>query len=344
MVARLGAFHQRYSITETIYLTGKIPYSSAIILTALHLISHVCSHDCGPPVAAAFLFTGFAMDIMIPQSPGASYSEFLQKAMEHPRLSAQEQAHLHADWSELGDQQAFDRLYMANVRLVHHMVGLYMSFGDRRFEAFQNGLLGLAKGIRKYNPDSGVPLGSYVNQWIQAEIRNGLIKSEQDLIQIATTQERRKLFFSLRRFLRDDRKLTPAEHEAIAEELGVKAGAVKDMEERMRTSMASIMPHDPSDDAPNFDHEVRPVADDRPGPEELLEEADEQAQRQALAETLLSLLNDRERYIVSRRHLIEGDEKPATRADLAKEMGITGERVRQIETKAMQKMKQHTKE
>lgn len=278
------------------------------------------------------------MPDFIPLSPGASFEVFLKRAMDMPRLEKEEENRLFNLWKDTGDRQAYDRIFLGNVRLVEYMVDLYIQFGPLKHDLFQAGLIGLSMAINKFDPKHGLNLGLYASQWIKAEVRNYIVKN-MNVVQVATGQNYRKLFFKLRPYLRDGRWLTGEERELIAVELDVPVKDIAEMEQRLSITRASLLDNDPGDDFVADGFQIKPIADDRPTPEEVVEAWSDGQMNKRTLEKLMMGLTDRERYVVQQRFLRSEALPKVTLKALSEELGVTTERVRQMEVKALKTMR-----
>ena len=209
-----------------------------------------------------------------------------------------------------------------------------MGYGLPHADLIQEGNVGLMKAVRRFDPERGVRLASFAIHWIKAEIHEYILRNWR-MVKIATTKAQRKLFFNLRSMKASSAALTPGEITMMAQTLNVKESDVIEMEQRIQ---GGDVPLEPSND--DGEETVGPIAflaDSAEGPSELYER--EQAERlkaEGLTRALQSL-DDRSRRIITSRWLAESD--PLTLHELADEFGVSAERIRQIEVKAMQKMK-----
>ena len=194
--------------------------------------------------------------------------------------------------------------------------------------------MGLTKAVRRFQPDLGVRLVSFAVHWIRAEIHEYILRNWR-IVKIATTKAQRKLFFNLRSRKSRLGWFSNDEVESIARELGVKPEAVLQMESRLANSDVAFDPSgSDDDDAPSAPAAYIP--DTRMEPAALLEHADtEQDQRKRLFAEL-SRLDERSRAILESRWL---SEKKQTLRDLARQFGVSGERIRQIENEALRKLR-----
>src|SRR5258705_2955813 len=210
-----------------------------------------------------------------------------------------------------------------------------MGYGLPQADLIQEGNIGLMKAVKRFDPERGVRLASFAIHWIKAEIHEYILRNWR-MVKIATTKAQRKLFFNLRSMKKTSAALTRKEIKQVAETLNVKESDVIEMEQRLGGGDVALEPS-PDD---GEDLAVTPIAylvDSSEGPADLFErEQTESNKSRGLAEALQSL-DERSRRIIQARWLAESE--PLTLHQLAKEFGVSAERIRQIEAKAMQKMK-----
>ena len=223
---------------------------------------------------------------------------------------------------------------LSHLRVVVSIARGYLGYGLPHADLIQEGNVGLMKAVKRFDPDRGVRLVSFAMHWIRAEIHEFILKNWR-MVKIATTKAQRKLFFNLRSLKHSHATMGPAEVDAMAKHLNVKASDVVEMETRMGGHDIALEPLS-EDDEDNFS----PIAyltdaDDEPG---LVLEHDqsERARSQALTDALTAL-DPRSRRIIDARWLRETDS--ATLHDLAEEFGVSAERIRQIESQAMKKIR-----
>jgi RNA polymerase sigma-32 factor len=191
------------------------------------------------------------------------------------------------------------------------------------------------KAVKRFDPERGVRLASFAIHWIKAEIHEYVLRNWR-MVKIATTKAQRKLFFNLRSMKPTMAALTRKEIRQVAETLNVKESEVVEMEQRLQ---GGDIPLEPSPDEGN-EETVTPIsylADAAEGPAELFEREEGEALKTEGLTHALAGLDDRSRRIIRARWLAESD--PKTLHELASEFGVSAERIRQIEAKAMQKMK-----
>lgn len=282
----------------------------------------------------------------IPLSPGPTYNTFMNRAMDIPLLSEEEEQDLFRQLRMEQSEDARNHLFMANTRLVTHMAKVYRHYGLNIEDLAQEGFSGLSKAIEKYDADAGVRFGLYASMWIKAAIREYIIDN-QHIVRIATTNAHKKLFFALRRYNRSGRWMSPEERAVVANELNVTDDQVRDMELRLATTQASILNSDPGDDFINDGSTVLHVADPSPTPEEIAERDQELRHLSDEVRAALSELSHQEQDIVRRRVLLPEGSRAPTLEMMGKEYGVSRERIRQVEAKAIKKLRvmlQHTQE
>jgi RNA polymerase sigma-32 factor len=266
--------------------------------------------------------------------PVSSLESYIQAVNTVPLLSAEREVELGRRLRESEDLTAARDLVLSHLRLVVAVARNYMGYGLPQADLIQEGNVGLMKAVRRFDPERGVRLASFAIHWIKAEIHEYILRNWR-LVKVATTKAQRKLFFNLRSLKSSSATLTPTEVATIAKTLEVKESDVVEMEKRLQGHDITI---DPSPE----DGEDRPgpiafLADASEGPADIVERHQtENLESQGLARALASL-DDRSRRIVEARWLSEGDSK--TLHELADEFGVSAERIRQIEAKALSKMK-----
>jgi RNA polymerase sigma-32 factor len=192
------------------------------------------------------------------------------------------------------------------------------------------------KAVRRFDPERGVRLVSFALHWIRAEIHEYILRNWR-MVKVATTKAQRKLFFNLRSMRSSLSALSPTEARAIAKELGVKPEEVLEMETRLTGRDMSLDPQ--PDDEGNAVSPIAYLTDAEDEPAQILERNETAARRTAGLHRALANLDDRSRRIIEARWLREDD--PATLQDLADEYGVSAERIRQIESKALKSMRGH---
>ena len=268
-------------------------------------------------------------------SDASSLEHYIQSVNSLPLLSQEEEVELATRLQQHNDLEAARQLVMSHLRVVVTIARGYAGYGLPQADLIQEGNIGLMKAVKRFEPDRGVRLFSFAVHWIKAEIHEFILKNWR-LVKIATTKSQRKLFFNLRSMKQSFASLTHKEANDIAMQLGVKPEEVLEMEMRINgQDMALEGAHDDGEDgyAP-----IDWLADDQDEPTQRIERrALENLQGEGL-EFALEALDERSRRIVEARWLAEEGESK-TLHDLAAEFNVSAERIRQIEQKALQKMK-----
>jgi len=269
----------------------------------------------------------------VPSAVG-SLDQYIQSVNRIPLLTEKEESDLAHSFRENEDLEAARKLVLSHLRLVVAIARGYLGYGLPHADLIQEGNVGLMKAVKRFDPDRGVRLVSFAIHWIKAEIHEYIVKNWR-LVKIATTKAQRKLFFNLRSMKSSSSTLQGEEVLAVAQQLGVKPEEVREMETRL-SGQEMALEGGNDDDEERF-APIAYLADPHAEPSDVL--ARRQAARlqdEGLHEAL-STLDERSRSIVCRRWLTEGD--AATLHELAAEYGVSAERIRQIEAKAMQKMR-----
>ncbi len=277
-----------------------------------------------------------SLSLPIPTIPSAvgSLDSYIQVANRMPMLTEEQEIALGRRLRDQGDVDAARQLVMSHLRLVIAVARGYLGYGLPHGDLIQEGNIGLMKAVKRFDPERGVRLVSFAIHWIKAEIHEYILRNWR-LVKIATTKAQRKLFFNLRSLKSSLQAMSPDEVGAVAEKLGVKPEDVVEMETRFSgQDMALEGNQDDEDDrfAP-----IAYLADSRTEPVAVLEQAESEHLHGEGLRAALERLDDRSRCIVERRWLAEGE--AATLHELAAEYGVSAERIRQIEAKALQKMK-----
>ena len=272
--------------------------------------------------------------LTFPVPAAGSLDQYIQSVNRMPMLSEQQEVDLATRLRDDGDVDAARQLVMSHLRVVVAIARGYLGYGLPHADLIQEGNIGLMKAVKRFDPARGVRLVSFAIHWIKAEIHEYIIKNWR-LVKIATTKAQRKLFFNLRGMKKDSTTLQPAEVQSIATQLGVKPEEVVEMETRLT---GRDIPLDAGSD--DDDERFAPIAylpDPHAEPSKVLAQTQLAHLQDTGLKSALASLDDRSRTIVQRRWLTEGDS--ATLHELAAEYGVSAERIRQIEAKAMQKMR-----
>lgn len=275
----------------------------------------------------------YSMNLPVPVAVG-NLESYIQTANRFPLLTEAEEIGLARKFRQDGDIEAARGLVLSHLRLVVSVARGYLGYGLPHADLIQEGNVGLMKAVKRYDPERGVRLVSFAIHWIKAEIHEYILRNWR-LVKIATTKAQRKLFFNLRSLKQGLNTMSGDEVGAMAKQLGVKPEEVREMETRL-TGRDVAMDGTIDDDGESF-APIAYLADPAEEPSEALANREmEHLQAEGLKQALAHL-DARSRRIIERRWLAEGD--TATLHELADEYGVSAERIRQIEAKAMQKMK-----
>ena len=265
---------------------------------------------------------------------------YIKAANSAPVLTAEEERNLAIRMRDYNDVDAAQALIISHLRLVISVARGYLGYCLSHGDLIQEGNIGLMKAVRHYDPDKGVRLMTFAVHWIRAEIQEYIVRNSH-MVKLATTHAQRKLFFNLRQMKKTDQALTNAQAEDIAEKLNVKPKEVLEMEKRLSGPDASLdTPLDEEGDSSVT--AVDMLSDKSDEPVEILEKADELQLEQVGLKKAIEQLDPRSRRIIEARWFHENDEgevKAVSLATLAKEFGISIERVRQLEKQAIAKLK-----
>ena len=265
--------------------------------------------------------------------PTGSLEAYIQTVNRFPMLSLEEEQRLARQFREQNDLEAARQLVLSHLRLVVALARGYLGYGLPHADLIQEGNIGLMKAVKRFDPDRGVRLVSFAMHWIKAEMHEYILRNWR-LVKVATTKAQRKLFFNLRSMKKDLGPMSTADVERVADELHVKPEEVVEMETRL-SGQELAFEGDREDDesyAP-----VHYLADDETEPFRVLEAEESERVKTEGLQKALETLDARSRRIVEARWLREKD--AATLHDLAAEFNVSAERIRQIEAKALDKMR-----
>jgi RNA polymerase sigma-32 factor len=274
---------------------------------------------------------------MLAIPPVGNIDAYISAVHRVPMLTAESEMALARRLQNDGDLDAARQLVLSHLRLVVSIARQYMGYGLTHADLIQEGNIGLMKAVKRFDPDRGVRLVSFAMHWIKAEIHEYVLKNWR-LVKVATTKAQRKLFFNLRSMKRDTHTLSPEAAQAIASDLNVRVQDVIEMETRMGGGDIAL---EPTDDGGEDDY--APIAYLRAThsePTQVLEDrAFDRLQGEGLLDALESL-DARSRRIIEARWLRDEDDGGTlTLHELADEFGVSAERIRQIEAKALKTMK-----
>jgi RNA polymerase sigma-32 factor len=267
-------------------------------------------------------------------SAGGSLDHYIQAVNRFPLLTPEQETQLARKFRTDNDLDAAGQLVLSHLRVVVAIARGYLGYGLPHADLIQEGNIGLMKAVKRFDPERGVRLVSFAIHWIKAEIHEFILRNWR-LVRIATTKAQRKLFFNLRSMKPGLEPLTRDEIQNVATVLRVKPEEVAEMETRLAGQEIALEPAGDDDDtyAP-----IAYLADPKDEPSKTLEDEESARLRRTGLASALAELDPRSRRIIEARWLREKD--PATLHDLAAEFNVSAERIRQIEAKAMQRMRQ----
>jgi RNA polymerase sigma-32 factor len=267
--------------------------------------------------------------------PLGSLDAYLERVSRIAVLSREEERALAERFRSQGDLDAARQLVLSHLRFVVHIARGYSGYGLPVGDLIQEGNVGLMKAVKRFDPALNVRLVSFAVHWIRAEIHEYVLRNWR-LVKIATTKAQRKLFFNLRRLKKNLTWLSSEETAAVARELGVSPAEVTEMEKRLAARDLSFDPAPEADDEESYSPAAylpAPESDPAASVEEA-QSADDSATR---LKSALGRLDARSRDIVERRWMSEDDK--ATLHELAEKYGVSAERIRQIESSALGKLR-----
>ena len=273
------------------------------------------------------------MTLPTPVSAG-SIEAYIQAVNRMPMLSADDERALATRLRSSNDLEAASQLVLSHLRLVVSIARGYLGYGLPHADLIQEGNIGLMKAVKRFDPTRGVRLVSFAMHWIKAEIHEHILRNWR-LVKVATTKAQRKLFFNLRSMKKGPAALSVEEVRRVAAELKVKPEEVTEMETRLGGRDVTFEADDSDEDAYAPVHYL--AADPQAEPSRVLETKQNERLAAAGLQSALAALDPRSRRIVEARWLKETE--TATLHELAAEFKVSAERIRQLEAKALEKMK-----
>ena len=263
-------------------------------------------------------------------------SLYLAQIKKFPMLDAEEEYMLAKNWREKGNLKAAHKLVTSHLRLVAKIAMGYKGYGLPVNELISEGNIGLMQAVKKFDPDKGFRLATYAMWWIKAGIQEYVLRSW-SLVKMGTTAAQKKLFFNLKKIKqqiapREEGDLKKEQVKEISKRLGVKSDEVISMNRRMMGQEKSLNDPIKSDEKGEWQDWV---VDDALDQELYVSQKQELDEKKSLLNDAIKILNDRERKIIEERKL---SENPKTLDELSKKYKISRERIRQIETKAFEKL------
>ena len=270
--------------------------------------------------------------------PLGNIDAYIQAVNRVPLLTVDEEQRLATEYREQNDLDAARGLVLSHLRLVVSIARNYLGYGLPHADLIQEGNIGLMKAVKRFDPEQNVRLVSYAMHWIKAEIHEYILRNWR-MVKVATTKAQRKLFFNLRSHKQGIHAFTPDEINGLAKELNVKREEVAEMETRL--SGGDIALEGQIDDGEEAFAPIAYLADTHHEPTEIIASRQmDRLQGDGLSQALTAL-DARSRRIIEARWLNVEDNGSggATLHELADEFGVSAERIRQIETAAMKKMR-----
>ena len=263
-------------------------------------------------------------------------SVYLAQIKKFPILDAEEEYMLAKNWRERGNLKSAHKLVTSHLRLVAKIAMGYRGYGLPVNELISEGNIGLMQAVKKFDPEKGFRLATYAMWWIKAAIQEYVLRSW-SLVKMGTTSAQKKLFFNLKKMKKqiapyEEGDLKKEQVDQISKKLGVKSEEVVNMNRRMMGQEKSL--NDPIKDGEKGEWQDWIVSDDL-DQELFVSQKQEMDEKKSLLHQSIKILNDREREILEERKL---SSEPKTLEDLSKKYKISRERIRQIETKAFEKL------
>jgi RNA polymerase sigma-32 factor len=268
---------------------------------------------------------------------GDALTHFLAEAKRFPMLSQEREQDLARAWHDHGDEAALRDLIGSHLRLVIKIARGFAGYGLPISDLIAEGNVGLMQAAQKFDPDRGFRFATYAMWWIRAAVQEYILHST-SMVKMGTTASQKKLFFNLRQMKGrleqlEQRDLSPEAVSTIAAALGVPEKDVVEMNRRMSAADGSLNVTMTEDGETEW---LDRLVDERPSQESTLAEADEMAQRRKLLGEAMTRLNEREREILRERRLRD---EPLTLEDLSRRFHVSRERIRQLEVRAVDKLK-----
>ena len=273
-------------------------------------------------------------NLPVPSIGGLSI--YLSQIKKFPMLDAEEEYMLAKNWRESGNLKAAHQLVTSHLRLVAKIAMGYRGYGLPVNELISEGNIGLMQAVKKFDPDKGFRLATYAMWWIKASIQEYVLRSW-SLVKMGTTTAQKKLFFNLKKIKNQiapeqDGDLKDEQVNEISKRLNVESHEVVNMNRRMMGQEKSL--NDPIKSG-ETDEWQDWLVDDNLDQELIVSQKQEYDDKKELLDNAMKILNDREKEIITARRLAE---EPKTLEELSKKYKISRERIRQIETKAFEKL------
>ena len=272
----------------------------------------------------------------LPTPSVGGLSIYLSQIKKFPMLDAEEEYMLAKNWRENGNLQAAHKLVTSHLRLVAKIAMGYRGYGLPVNELISEGNIGLMQAVKKFDPDKGFRLATYAMWWIKASIQEYVLRSW-SLVKMGTTTAQKKLFFNLKKLKNQiapgqEGDLKDEQVKEISKRLDVDRDEVVNMNRRMMGQEKSL--NDPIKSGENGEWQDW-LVDESLDQELMVSQKQEYDDKKELLESSMKMLNQREKEIITARRLVDN---PTTLEELSKKYKISRERIRQIETKAFEKL------
>ena len=279
--------------------------------------------------------TANSLQVFDPTTPGQDLTAYIASVNSIAMLTPEQELELAKQYYYEDKVDAARQLVLAHLRFVVHMSKTFSGYGLSQADLIQEGNVGLMKAVKRFNPEVGVRLVSFAVHWIKAEMHEYILRNWR-IVKIATTKAQRKLFFNLRSSKKRLGWLNNEEAEAMAQDLGVDAKVVRQMEGRMASYDAAFDADSDSDDEAAYKAPAYYLEDQASDLSTNVEEDEWEEVTNNSLHSAMSELDDRSKDILNSRWL---SENKATLHELADRYGISAERIRQLEKNAMNKIK-----
>ncbi len=279
--------------------------------------------------------TANSLQVFDPTTPGQDLTAYISSVNSIAMLTPEQELELAKQYYYEDNVDAARQLVLAHLRFVVHMSKTYSGYGLSQADLIQEGNVGLMKAVKRFNPEVGVRLVSFAVHWIKAEMHEYILRNWR-IVKIATTKAQRKLFFNLRSSKKRLGWLNNEEAEAMAQDLGVDAKVVRQMEGRMASYDAAFDADSDSEDEAAYKAPAYYLEDQASDLATNVEDDEWEEVTNNSLHSAMSELDDRSKDILSSRWL---SDKKATLHELADRYGISAERIRQLEKNAMNKIK-----
>lgn len=266
-----------------------------------------------------------------------SLDAYISAAHQLPILSADQEYDLATRLRDHQDLQAARKLITHHLRFVVRIARGYNGYGLSLADLIQEGNIGLMKAVKRFDPEQNVRLVSFAVHWIRAEIHEFILRNWR-IVKVATTKAQRKLFFNLRSKKSRLGWLNHDEVKSVAMDLGVKPSEVLEMESRLSGQDLGFDAPTNNNDEENISSPAAYLVHESDDPETSIEKNDWSQHQTKRLESALKVLDERSREIIQSRWL---SEKKETLQNLAKQYGVSAERIRQLENNAMKKLQAH---